>query len=606
MITGAAKEQSPISSPCRSRWRVWRERVALVLLGPLVFFSGAEATLRLVGYGYPTTFLIKAESGTNYITNEAFAWQFFSRATPLKPWLFTLASKRPGAIRICILGESAAMGTPDPAFCFGRMLQAQLRHGYPDREFEVINAAMRGIDSHIIRLIARECAAHQVDLFIAYTGNNEMSGTHAPEPNSPRWKQLLFLIRASQWAKSTRFGQLIDSLASGGLDDAGPAVDMAYFRKRRLRADDWHRKPTLANFQANLEAISRTTARAGAKLILCTVPANLKDCPPLASLHRPYLADADRARWEKEYAQGAELESAGQKELAIGHYAAAALLDDHYAELHFRLGQCYLAAGKTNHAREQFHLALDWDALAFRADSTINANIRRVASARLGAVWLADIEEAFTRDSIPGFGLFGDHVHLTFAGNDALARALYGTVVEALGLDSRKHPAAPLSPQECAQIVGYTACDELKAISATVQLTARPPFLDQMDHARRQAAAESDIQNRFAAFTGRDAEVCLAAYQTVIRREPDYWPIRFLRASLCQDLGRYPEAIEQFRRLTEEYPQSNRFTVPFAVCLFRSGDRRGAVALLEHGLCLNPADPQIRVMLKQLYAGKTK
>ncbi|MGO8677147.1 MAG: tetratricopeptide repeat protein [Limisphaerales bacterium] len=127
-----------------------------------------------------------------------------------------------------------------------------------------------------------------------------------------------------------------------------------------------------------------------------------------------------------------------------------------------------------------------------------------------------------------------------------------------------------------------------------------------MDHARRQAAAESDIRNRFAAFTGRDVEDCLAAYQTVIQREPNYWPIRALRASLCRDLGRYPEAIELFRRLTEEYPQSNRFTVPFAVCLFRSGDKRGAVALLEHGLCLNPADPQIRVMLRQLYAGKTK
>lgn len=578
----------------------------MILLGPLVFFSVTEGALRLLGYGYPATFFRKAESGTDYITNERFAWQFFSTETPLKPYLGTLAAKKPaGAIRICILGESAALGTPEPAFSFGRMLEAQLRAGHPGRRFEVVNAAMRGIDSHVVRLIARECAAHEADLFIAYLGNNEFTGQHGPDPKSPRWAQSLFLIRASQWAKSTRLGQLMVSLGSSTQDppQRTPEQDMAYFREHRLRADDWRRKAPLANFHANLEAISGAAARAGARLILCTVPVNLKDCPPLASLHRPDLADADRARWEEACAQGAQLESAGQHQEAIRRYAAAAALDDHYAELHFRLGQCYLAADDTNQARKHYSMALDWDALQFRADGSINAVIRRVAAARpTRGVRLADLERAFAQGGIPGQSLFGDHVHLTFAGNDALARALYGIVVEVLELGSRTRPAGPvLSPQECAAAIGYTIHAELSTISGTVQLTARPPFLDQLDHARRQADAASDIRNRLAAFTARDAELSLAGYQAAIEREPKYWPIRFMRAGLCRQLGRYPEAAEEFRRLIEEYPQSKQFRVALALCLLGAGDKPGAVAQLKQALHLNPADKEIRRIMKQIY-----
>lgn len=601
---------SPVSSPRPSRWRVWPERVALILLGPLVFFSVTEVSLRLLGYGYSATFWLK-ESATNYITNERFVWQFYSVDTRLKPYLYRLAAKKPpGGIRICILGESAAMGTPEPAFNFGRMLEAQLRRAYPGKRVEVVNGAVRAIDSHIVRLIARECASHQVDLFVAYTGNNEMIGAHGPEPNSPRWGQSLFLIRSSQWARSSRLGQLIVALASGKLDTAEPAMgaDMAYFRRRCLPADDGRRKTTVANFQANLEGILDAAARAGARLILCTVPSNLIDCPPFASLHRPDLADSDRARWDHEYAEGARLESAGQLEEAIRRYSAAASLDDHYAELHFRLGRCYLAAGDTNQASKHYSQALDWDALQFRADGSINAVIRRVAAAgQARGTRLVDLVQALVQGGIPGRKFFCDNVHLTFAGNDAVARALYGTVVDALELEPKRRPAAPLlSPQECAEVIGYTASDELGAIASTVKLTARPPFLDQLDHARRQAAAESDLRDRVAAFTARDAEACLAAYQAATRREPNYWPLRFRIATVSQQLGRYPEAAEQFRRLVEEYPQDTTFRLSLASCLLRTGDTSGALAQLERALRLNPADKETHRILERIGAGRPK
>src|SRR5262249_42004663 len=130
----------------------------------------------------------------NFITSEKYAWQYYSRHTALKPFLFRLpVDKPPRSVRICVLGESAAMGTPDPAFSFLRILQAGLRQRYPDTHFEIINAAMRGINSYVVNPIAQECAAHQVDLFIIYMGNNEMSGLHAPDPSTRSWTQGLTL-----------------------------------------------------------------------------------------------------------------------------------------------------------------------------------------------------------------------------------------------------------------------------------------------------------------------------------------------------------------------------------------------------------------------------
>jgi len=64
---------------------------------------------------------------------------------------------------------------------------------------------------------------------------------------------------------------------------------------------------------------------------------------------------------------------------AVASFEKALAIDDHYAELHFRVARCRLALGETDAARNAFSLARDWDALQFRADSRINEIIRHVA-----------------------------------------------------------------------------------------------------------------------------------------------------------------------------------------------------------------------------------
>ena len=140
------------SGPCGTT--LWLLRIGLLVFTPLVALLLAEGALRLSGFGYPTSFFVQSGSEGGYVTNEKFGWQFFSKKTPLKPFLFTLPARKPaGTLRVCILGESVAMGTPDPAFAFGRILEGILRRRHPEVHVEVMNAAMRGID--IIALCTR-------------------------------------------------------------------------------------------------------------------------------------------------------------------------------------------------------------------------------------------------------------------------------------------------------------------------------------------------------------------------------------------------------------------------------------------------------------------
>jgi tetratricopeptide (TPR) repeat protein len=589
-------------------------RAALMVLAPTVALLVAEGSLRLFGYGYPTSFFVRSQEAGTLVTNERFALQFFSGSTALKPFLFTMAAKKPaGTIRICILGESAAMGTPDPAFGFGRVLEIMLRRAYPDRHFEVINAATRGINSHIIRLIVQECLRHQMDYVVAYMGNNEVSGPHAPGPKSPRWTQSLTFIRATLWLRSSRLGQCLASLGSGlrNSPDDAQAKDMDFFRKQRMPADDWRREVVGDNFHSNIEDICRAATGQGAKLVLATVAVNLKDCPPLGSLHRTDLTPAELERWERAFNDGKGLEVQTRLSEAAAAYESAAQIDGHFAELQFRLGRCYLGAGDAERAPVHYEMARDWDAMQFRTDARINEIIRRVGARWQGrGVVLADVEKAFAESPLSDHGvaggqLFNDHVHPTFAGTYLLAQTVYAQLSPVLEQSLGRKAQGPIPTlQECSQAVPYTLYDDLNVASSFVGLTSRAPFLDQMECDVRQRAAEAMIHARQAAFSPEDGEACLKTYKTVIGLEPAYWPPHLNMANLYQDLGRYPAAIEELRRLTQSFPGYSTFSVKLALALLKSGDKPGAVGVLQDALKKNPKDSALQSALRPLEHSK--
>jgi tetratricopeptide (TPR) repeat protein len=549
--------------------RKWMVRLSLVILAPVLFLGGCEGILRLWGYGFSTSFLVKTDSGHAYRANDKFTWRFGCHEVP--DYFAIPVTKPAGTVRIFIFGESAAFGTPDPSFNFGRILEVMLRRNYPDVRFEIVNTAIMGINSHAILPIVQECAAQNPDLFIVYMGNNEAVGFCAPGSQSIGLIAHLSLIRGSLWLKSTRIGQFIDRIVHGSADKpAASQQDDELYRRSHVATDDPRRAAVCDNFRANLSDICQIARRAGVRTILSTVAVNLRDQPPFGSLHRANLTSDDAARWDAAYGEGKLAEGRGQYPQAIAQYEAAAKIDDHFAELHFRLARCCLASSQYEGARQHFQLARYWDALPFRADARLDEIVRELAGSGGPGVRLVDAERALadckaSEQHIPGEALFYEHVHLRFAGHYEVAKALFpavsAAVAEVLG-----RPAGSAvqiaSQKDCAAELALTPWDEFRLAVPFLELTAAPPFTDELEHDQRQQRAQHDIDELYrhlqpnldpqAATTYHRA---LTTYQRAIAERPDDWHVRFRYGYLLQSLGNQEAAVQEWRKVLTLMPE---------------------------------------------------
>jgi tetratricopeptide (TPR) repeat protein len=568
----------------------WLARLLAAVLVPVFVLGAVEAVLRVIGFGFPTNFFIEMPDGKTMTTNPKFAWQYYPKrtATAPVPLLFS-REKAPGVKRVFVLGESAAAGTPDPAYGFCRILEVLLRNAFPSNHVEVLNAAMRGIDSHIVRDIAAECAQFDPDLFIVYCGNNDMIGLHSPSPGEFQLSTSVRWYRFKHGVQRLRLAQAGNALLGRIGSKPAPVQDQPFFRKQRLAFDDPQREPVYRNFGVNLRAISESARDAGTEVLLCTVGVNLRDFPPLASLHRAGLTPEQLAAWEKHYAEGAALEAAGRHAEALARFEQALSIDDHYAELLFRVARCHEALGKRDDAQRFFAAARDWDALQFRTDIRMNDVTRSVATNTAG-VRLVDVESALgssrlAENGLPGRRLFQEHVHLTFDGDYEVAQALFEPVTQALQLkptDERR-----LSRDECARALAYTAIDDLNVRAAVNRLTGNPPFLDQLEHRVRQVRAEAEVNQQLASLTEQDAERALAVYRAAMDARPADWMLRFNCGNLLSQLNRPGAAVPYYAEVVQRLPAQPKFRVALGDALRRAGKTEEARREFEEVLKLD-------------------
>jgi len=118
---------------------------------------------------------------------------------------------------------------------------------------------MTAINSHVILPIARECARRDGDAWIIYMGNNEMVGPFgAGTVFGPRVAGI-HLIRASLAVKSTKVGQLLDSLIQRWGHSSTPKTwsGLNMFKDHQLRNDDPNRLRACENFKQNLNYLLR-------------------------------------------------------------------------------------------------------------------------------------------------------------------------------------------------------------------------------------------------------------------------------------------------------------------------------------------------------------
>jgi tetratricopeptide (TPR) repeat protein len=502
-----------------TRWNYWLPRLATAIFVPLLLLALTEGALRLFNIGYSTELMNDCTVGgqPSSCYNLFFAAPFFPPGMIKAPQFYTIPKvKTPDTYRIFVLGESAAMGDPDPAYGFSRYLEVMLRERFPDTKFEVINTGVVAIDSHVILPIARELAHYQPDLFIIYAGNNEVVGPYGPGTALTGSSLSLPAIRTSIFVRSTRIGQLLTRVNQPRSDWKG----MEMFLDKQVRADSPALQRTYANFASNLRDIVGAARGSGARVLLITVATNLKDCPPFASMHRDGLTVEALRGWSSLMQQGTALENARSFADALKSYTAAAQIDDRYAELQFRIARCLWALGDYASAKEHFVRAQDLDTLRFRADTKINDIIRSVANSSGKQVELLDGQSVLASESpygVIGSELLYEHVHLNPEGNYLLARTAFTHIVGDLPAAARAfaHSLNPLSDSECEQLLALTSHDRSRIASEMIQRMQRPPFTNQLNHAEQ-------VQNLMFKANGSTETFpdTLSEYQWAIARAP--------------------------------------------------------------------------------------
>ncbi len=529
--------------------------MAAVIL-PVFFLLLLELCLRVSGFGYSTSFLLAPVNNgqKTFVQNNRFGWRFFGRRKARTPAAISiLRQKPPNTVRIFVFGESAAFGDPQPAFGLPRVLQATLSLRHPETKFEVVNAAMTAINSHVILPIARDCARAGGDIWVIYMGNNEVVGPYGAGTVFGSQAPPVPLIRATLALQTTRLGQL---LKWEGERLHPPAADqaewggMVMFLNQQVGERDPRLARVYGSFEKNLIDIINTGRASGAGVVVSTVAVNLKDCAPFAS---------------EPGADGAESQ--------------------------FRLGRDALARGEWLGARQALGRARDLDTLRFRCDSRLNEIIRKTASGREGErVFFADADNAFAAASqggVPGWNFFYEHVHLNFEGNCLLARTLAEQVEKLLPptVAAKQNPWPAVS--DCARRLGWTGRDLKSAIGEIFSRLSDPPFATQINHGEQIQYLTRKAREAASNTTPAEA---LRAARLAVQLAPDDAQLHEQLSVAAMAAGQPAEAEAAARRAVALLPSSEEYGSQLGLCFVKEEKYEEAVHAYRRAFELNPED----------------
>jgi tetratricopeptide (TPR) repeat protein len=558
----SAATRDPASAPpmTATRSRRWLFRLLAMTLVPLLFLGGLELVLRMTGYGNNPDFFLPLRIGQEdfLVQNEDFSRRFFPGEVSRQPSALRMkANKSPGAIRIFVLGESAAMGDPEPSFGPSRHLEALLRLRYPQREFEVVNVAYTAINSHVILPIARECAAHDGDVWIVYMGNNEMVGPFGAATVFGAQSPPRSYVRLALAFQRTRVGQLGRALGQRWQKPGTPSASwqgMTMFLENQVPPESPKRMAAYRNFAGNLEDIVATGLDSGARVVLNTMAVNLRESPPFAS----DVGSADAQAVETLLKQGWLAVTNGAWTNAAKYFQQATALAPQHAGARFGRATCLQHLGDVASAREEFQKACDYDALPFRADAHINEAIQTVATRHADeSLQLLDAPAAISRwsgASPCGDETFYEHVHFNFEGSYRLGLAWAQAVEQSLG-EELGQPNGDWATQEASErALGLTDWNRKLITASVVQRLLQPPLSSQPNNPARVARLQQQEQLWLARMNRETLAQARGIYAAAIRANPEDHFLHEVHGNFLQVSGDLPGATQAWRRAAELMP----------------------------------------------------
>ena len=564
--------------------------IITVVVIPLLFFVLVELTLRLVGVGthYQYFNQIDIDGEAFYQENPDFADQFYPPSLNVGPLQNTFAAERSDdRLRVFVLGGSAAMGFPHKNHGVDRLLAAQLRSLFPNRDVEVVNTAMTSVNSHVVYQVAQTLPSESADVAVILMGNNEVVGPYGPGTFNQNFLSSLSAIRALQALKRTRLWQLLDSsLAEVQSSDAKADLEwqgMQMFVDNGVAEDDPRMSAVYEHFEGNLRDIIDTLNAKGMHVVLSTVPVNLRQSAPFLSISRDDLSVSDEAKLTALRARAEAQALNGRWREAQDLWQQAIALDAGHADSHFQLATSLENLGEFELARSHYERALDLDGLRFRADTGINAIIERVAREYDASnVSFVHSSKGFDRASAPyapGWDLLVEHVHYDFSGNAVLARIFARAIARHL---SPTTPPKLLKPEEVAARIGFPNHETIENLKNLQGMAKQPPFPGQSNYQDYLAFLATEL-SAVTAEVGEPKDVVRRRQQVLVDGEGD-WKLHFEMTALARHLKNKQAQYYHLDQLFKLYPHNRESYINLATLLSQDGRWAEVIPLLERSL----------------------
>ena len=438
----ASSSEAPAPLPA------WKRRLflAITVSLPIVVIIALELGLRLFGWGGYPRFIREVNrlpSGEMLclVEHDAFKPYFF--ANPTRPGHTESATfvmpKPAGAVRVFLVGESAAKGYPQPPnLAMSAFLQAMLSDAWPGTRVEVINLGTTAVASFPLIYQVQQAAAYSPDLFVFYVGNNEFFGAYGTASinasgGAPAW--------ALPWLRAARglaLVQAFEHLTYRGADE-GKTLMEEMIGQTFLPADSPLREAAARNLGTHLGRMLDVTTAAGVPAIVCTTASNEAGMGPLGEddARGPGVQEklaiigeaVQRSREAmKRLEPGRSLDEA--RAALVAQCRSAVEIAPNSALAQFGLGKALAEAGDLQGARQAFLKARDLDTMPWRPTRLTEQAIRDAAKAH-GAV-LCDVAERFRDLSAEGatsWRLMDDHVHPSLEGQAEVARSIVGCMM---------------------------------------------------------------------------------------------------------------------------------------------------------------------------------
>jgi tetratricopeptide (TPR) repeat protein len=593
------------------------------MLSPLLLLLVAEGALRLFNYGGSRSLVIERTVGSKkvYALNEKVTRRYFTQKD-ITPAVYTEQTfekaKSDKTYRIFCLGESTTYGFPyPPNINFPVFLKQRLQTLFPDRNFEVINVGVTAISSYAVADFVKELVNYQPDLFLLYMGHNEFYGAlgSASAEGLGRNRALIKLNLALQKYKVyllTRDAVLgVASLFRGSDKNSkrGKIMMARMIGKSNIPIGSPEHQFAIQSFIDNVLDIIATAQEHQVEILMSTLVCNLKDQVPFETMLIP---PPKQITWDNYAKQGDEHQAKGDSAKADFLYQRALDIFPESADANFILGRRYLGIGNRARARTLFETALDLDLMPFRARTEFNRALLAIgADKRVPVVPMHQIFDLNSKDGIPGFEVFTEHVHPNRLGYFLMAKQFCISMYEndCIAPKPQWDLRRNLSDEAYWQAAAVTPLDDLIGRMRTEILRKSWPFqqTELPDSLRMPmlttaidtiayfhigdrinwAAAHQGVANYLLRHGQYDA--ARSEYKAVLSAEPDNLIAHLGIAEIYVLQKQFTGASEWLKAAMRLHPQSPYPPARLGLVALANQDNAAAINYFEHAAVLQEA-----------------